>query len=645
MSLYSTEVSSRLKRWLILCSVLCLFTDMTAQNKSSDYDLVILGATPGGIMAAIEGSRQGKTCLLLERSFHIGGLPANGLGATDISTEGAVGGLFREFVTAIEKHYRDTYGVLSEQYRTCKKGYRFEPSVAERVFHEMIAAEKGITVLTGYQFNGREEDVHKEERYIRSLKVTHRESGEERVFSGKVFVDATYEGDLIAAAGVPYTVGREGKEAFGEELAGKVYKYWEGRVAEGSTFMPDDAIQAYNYRLCLTRDPENRNPIPQPETYNREEYLSLIEDVVSGRHAGKEYDEFLNQTSGQERENIRAMGSKEPPRVPGNPRGISKILNPVALPNNKTDANNQQRAFLSSDLPEENWLWPEASWEWRDRFAERLKNYTLGLLWFAQHDPDLPLWFREEILPWGLARDEYMDNNNFPRQVYVREGRRMKGQYFYTAFDALPVKKGERPPVHPSSVTAGHYSIDSHGVRKRESGRVHLDGFISQRTAPFTVPYGVMVPPEVSNLLAPVPVSGSHLGFSVLRMEPTWMALGQAAGLAASISVNRGEPVQDIPVRTLQLGLLESGAVLMYYKDLSVEDPYYKALQWMGVHGFFQDWHAHPESWVTESELLEISRVFRARLQGVLRHKITRANLALSVYEYELHQSGITFSR
>lgn len=225
---------------------------------------------------------------------------------------------------------------------------------------------------------------------------------------------------------------------------------------------------------------------------------------------------------------------RQPFKLPGDKWGIAKITNIVHVPNMKTDANNQHGVFVSTDLPEENWPWPTSSWEWRDKFAQRLREYTEGLFWFAQNDPELPAHFRKAAKEWGLSKDEYADNGHFPRQVYVREGRRFEGAYFFTANDAIPVTIGSRPPIHQSSITASHYALDSHAVRKREEGRVHLDGFLSYPSAVYTVPYGVMVPKEVGNLLLPVPVSGSHIGFSTLRMEPCWMAMGQAAGIASA---------------------------------------------------------------------------------------------------------------
>lgn len=172
----------------------------------------------------------------------------------------------------------------------------------------------------------------------------------------------------------------------------------------------------------------------------------------------------------ENREHI-AKGNKT--KIPGDRWGMHKISNIKKIPNDKTDANNQHLSFVSTDLPEENWPWPTSSWDWRDKFSKRLKDYTLGLFWFVQNDAELPEHFRAETQKWGLAKDEYVDNENFPRQVYVREGRRFKGKYFFTANDALPVAKGKRPPIHRSSVTSSDYALDSHAVRKREPGKIN----------------------------------------------------------------------------------------------------------------------------------------------------------------------------
>ncbi|RMG67137.1 MAG: FAD-dependent oxidoreductase, partial [Bacteroidetes bacterium] len=520
---------------------------------------------------------------------HLGGLPANGLGATDIGTRGATGGLFLDFIRRNATYYRETYGPESPQMQAASDGYHFEPSVAEATLTAMLAEQPGISVRTRWQFDPEPEQVQKEGGQLQAIRLHHRDSAKTAWFAGQVFIDATYEGDLAGAAGAPFRTRREGRDEYDEPFAGRVYKYWNGPAGPHSTFEGDDAIQAFNYRLCLTTDTRNQVPIPKPTTYHRDEYLSLVEDVLTGQHTGLEMQAVDSSTLAANR--VRALAG-EPARVPGTPMGMWRLTNMVALPNGKTDANNQHLAFISTDLPEENWPWPTASWAWRDSFARRLQDYTLGLLWFAQHDTALPAWFREQTLRYGFAADEYTDNGHFPRQVYVREGRRVEGDYFFTAADALPVEPGGRPPLHASSVTASHYSIDSHAMRKREPGRVHLDGFINYRTEPYTVPYGVILPQGLDNLLTPVPVSASHLGYGTLRMEPCWMALGEAAGTAAAIALNRDESPRDIPVSSLQSSLLEHGAVLIYFRDVGPEHPHFSALQYWALKGLVTEWEA-----------------------------------------------------
>ncbi len=557
------------------------------------YDLVIVGGNPGGIMAAIEAARMGKKSVILERTDHIGGLPANGLGATDIATRGATTGLFSEFTDAILRYYTDVYGADSPQVRDCSGGFHFEPSVAEKIFGDMIAAEGDrIDVRPMLQFNFSTGDIamSADGRRVESIRVVNRVTGEDEHYDGAIFIDATYEGDLGAAAGVPFRIGRESAAEFGEPGAGRTYEYWKSTPAEGSTGDADNAIQAYNYRLCLTRDTARMVPFYRPESYDRSEYESLADDVWTGRNTWRHMKTVTPEMMEANRRRLLEGGTGT--SIPGDSWGIEKLVTINTEPNGKTDANNQHGAFISTDLPEENWPWPTSSWEWRDRFARRLRDYTLGLFWFAATDSTLPEQFRSEISRWGLSAGEYADNGNFPRQVYVREGRRFEGMYFFTAKDALPETEGGRPPVHSTSITASHYALDSHAARKRESGRAHLDGFISYPTAVYTVPYGVIVPREVENLLLPVPVSGSHIGFSTLRMEPCWMAMGQAAGAAAAIAIDKGCSVQTVPVGDLQDRLLKEKATLIYYKDVRPADPDFVEIQRKGLAGELPAWSA-----------------------------------------------------
>ena len=527
-----------------------------------EYDAVIVGGTPAGIMTGITVAKAGRRAVILERTGNIGGLPANGLGATDIHTRGATGGLFLEFVGRVKQHYSDTYGADSQQVTDCSDGYRFEPRVAEQVLLDMIA-EQGdlLEVRTMRQFNHEPSNAIKDGAALRQIKILNRESGEDEIYGASVFVDATYEGDLAAAAGAPYMLGREGKDEFGEPCAGKFYQRWEAPVDEYySTGQADNAIQSYNYRLPLTTVESNMTRIEKPPTYNRDEYVSLIDDVRLNRFAG-------------------------PPK-PMEFDGIGAITNMVRVPNGKVDGNNQHAAFISTDLPEENWPYPTASWDWRDRFAARLRDYILGLFYFAQNDPELPADFRERCNRWGLAADEFQENGNFPRQIYVREGRRIRGEYLFTAHDALS-KRGSRE--HATSITASHYALDSHACHKREPGRPHTEGIFTYPTKPYCVPYGVIVPLEVENLLIPAPASGTHIGFSTLRMEPCWMALGEAAGVAINVSLDDGASVRDVNVLELQRRLLAAGAVLTYFQDAAPGDAHYEALQFFALRGFLGD--------------------------------------------------------
>lgn len=556
------------------------------------YDIVIVGATPGGICAGIAAARLGSRVLLLERTEHIGGLPANGLGATDIATRGATGGLFLEFVRSIKRHYVAAYGADSPQVKDCSDGYHFEPSVAEKVFEAMIAAEPNLTVLRRRQFDARPENVVKDGSRLAEITVTEREKGGRETYRAAVFIDATYEGDVAAAAGAPFRLHREGKKDHGEPFAGRIYRRWGlGPLGEGSTEEGDQTVQAYNYRLCLTNRPDLRVSIEKPSDYRRADYASLVGDVKSG---------YLTHFM--------------PPRFLGLTGNDVGVVNPVRVPNGKTDTNNHHRSFVSTDLPEENWPYPEADWSWRDRFAQRLRDYTLGLLWFCQNDPALPDAFRAEAAAWGMARDEYADNGHFPRQIYVREARRIEGDHLFTALDAMapeeiplayeimegkrPPSKGVRAPLKRDAITASHYAIDSHAVRKREPDRIHLDGFLglSLITKPYQVPYGVIVPKKVEGLLVPVACSATHLGFGTLRMEPCWMALGQAAGVAAHLASKEKVSPRKLDIVQIQRTLLDQKQVLLYLADVPPEHPHFAAVQFFGCRGLFPGFAAEPDA-------------------------------------------------
>jgi hypothetical protein len=355
----------------------------------------------------------------------------------------------------------------------------------------------------------------------------------------------------------------------------------------------------------------------------------LIEDVWLGRHADAK---MLTVTPEMQMQNKMRLSKGDSTSIPGDKWGIHKITNMVFLPNRKTDANNQHSALISTDLAEENWPWPTSDWKWRDAYAERLKEYTLGLFWLAQNDKELPEAFRKAVSRWGFAKDEYTDNNGFPRQVYVREGRRFECISFFTANDAIASEYGMRPPLHQSSVTASHYALDSHAVRKRDESKTCLDGFVSYKSSVYTVPFEVMVPKQVDNLLLPVPVSGSHIGFSTLRMEPCWMALGQAAGVASSLSIDANSKLKNININRMQEILVDQKATLIFYKDMKPDDENFEMVQFMGIRGYLPEYNAELTKAIDAECILRWKTLSNSKLDAFQVGQSTKEEVLKEIY-------------
>lgn len=546
---------------------------------SQHCQIFVYGATPGGIGAAIAAARKGRRTVLVEPTEHIGGLMTGGLGRTDIDWPEASGAIYREFLHRVLEDYSARYGADSQQAKDCHGGMFFEPSVASRLFADMLAAEQAnLTVLTCHRLeraateNGRLAAV--------DLRLAN---GEPSRWSADAFIDGTYEGDLAAAAGVPYLTGRESRDDWNEEYAGKLYMNFDEtkQVLPESTGEGDHRIQAYNYRLCLTDVPENRVPCHKPGVYNREDYASLIGDVEAGRV-----------------------------------KSIRDVLNILPVPNGKTDANNHHYCMCSSDLPEENQEYLEGDEATRERIRLRQRHYLEGLLWFLQHDEALPAAFREDALRFGYAADEFAGSGHFPPQLYVREGRRICGEYMFTENDARLAPGLGRTPVHADSVVVGSYAIDSHATRKREpeGQNVALEGFLGLGwiTEIYQVPYGVMVPLQVDGLLVPVAVSATHMGLGTIRMEPCWMQLGFAAGIAADLSLSLGLPERKLPIDLLQDQLLEEGQMITFFRDADPLTEEGKALQYWGSKGVFDSYEAKPG--------VPASVAFASRLLSLARH-------------------------
>jgi hypothetical protein len=517
--------------------------------------------------------------VLAEPTGHIGGLMTSGLGRTDIDWPEASGAIYREFLQKVLAYYTDRYGADSQQVKDCHGGMFFEPSIASRLFTGMLEAEKAnLTLLTG--------------RLLKQASIDHgrlvavdvaEPAGKVVRWSADAFIDASYEGDLAAAAGVPYLTGRESRDDWNEEYAGKLYMNFDRtkKVLPGSTGEGDHRIQAYNYRLCLTDVPENRVACYKPEVYQRKDYTSLAGDVEAGRV-----------------------------------KSIRDVLNILPVPNGKTDANNHHYCMCSSDLPEENQEYLDGDETVRQRIRTRQRHYLEGLLWFLQNDELLPQAFRQEALQFGYAADEFAGNGNFPPQLYVREGRRICGEYMFTENDARLAPGLGRTPVHGDSVVVGSYAIDSHATRKREpeGENVALEGFLGLGwiTEIYQVPYGVMVPQQVDGLLVPVAVSATHMGLGTIRMEPCWMQLGFAAGVAADMSLSLGIPERKLPIDLLQDRLLEEGQMITFFRDADPLTEEGSALQYWGAKGLFDSYEAQPDQPVSvafASRMLDLARL------------------------------------
>jgi len=401
----------------------------------------------------------------------------------------------------------------------------------------------------------------------------------QKSFYAKVFIDATYEGDLAAMAGAKYRVGRESRSEFNEKQAGLIYsRFGFDEYLPGSTGNGDKAIQAFCFRLSMTRDSNNRVEIPKPDYYNRQDYLYLIDDIRNGKLAPLLESHLINR---------------------------DEKFQPIQMwekPNNKVEINNEHVHPIvgapceSSDLAEENWDYPEASYEERERIVKRYWNYQLGLIWFLQNDPELPIEYREEARKWGFCKDEFITNNNMPRQIYIRETRRIEGEYFLTQHDGDLIPEIGRTQIRSTSIGIAEYPFDSHGCHKYNPQYPGTrEGYFYIKHDPFQIPYGVIVPEKIDGLLVTVCVSASHVAYQAIRMEPVYMSLGQVAGIAATLSVESGKTVRNIDVFKLQSLFVAKKGIITYFEDVTIDDPDFNAFQLIGVLGGTKGYMATPE--------------------------------------------------
>lgn len=534
--------------WLFAACISALTFPLSL--RADQFDVVIYGGTSAGVASAVQTARMGKTVVLIEPSQHIGGLTSGGLGMTDTGNNSVIGGISREFYQRIRAHYaKDEAWTVEERedfpfYREEDDAlWRFEPRVAEMVFRTMLNVEK-VKVVLGERLDLRDGiGVIKENLQIQRIVM---ESG--RQFSAKCFIDATYEGDLMAKAGVSYHVGRESNATYGETLNGiqtKNARYHQFAsnvdpyVVPGdpsSGLLPgihangpgkegagDKRIQAYCFRLCMTDAPENRVPFPKPDDYDPLRYELFARYLKSG-------------TDG-------------------------RYIHPAEMPNRKTDTNNN--GAFSTDNINMNYAYPEGDYETRERIIREHESYQKGLMWFLCNDERVPDELRKEMSKWGLAKDEFVDNDNWPHQLYIREARRMISDYVQTEHDCF------RTRDTPESVGMGSYNMDSHHVQRY----VTADGFARNEGdvqvspgGPYRISYRAIRPKasECSNLLVPAALSSSHIAYGSIRMEPVFMILGQSAATAACLSIDDSTSVQKVEYAKLRERLLADGQVLNY---------------------------------------------------------------------------------
>lgn len=520
-----------------------------AHNSLHAADIVIYGGTSAAIVAAVEAKRQGKSVIVVSPDVHLGGLSSNGLGFTDTGNKGVIGGVAREFYHRVYLHYqsdsawrwqkKSEYGNKGQGTAAIDGAERtmwiFEPHVAEQIFEDFVR-ENGIQVLRNEWLN-RESGVKKSGGKIVSLTTL---SG--KTFRGKMFIDATYEGDLMAAAGVSYTVGREGKSVYGEEWNGvqtgilhhkhhfrsNVDPYripgnpGSGLLPKISSSAPgqrgesDRRVQAYCFRLCLTNHPANRIPFQKPAGYDSSQYELLGRVFQSGwRELFEKFD---------------------------------------AVPNRKTDVNNH--GPFSFDNIGMNYDYPEASYERRAEIVREHEVYQKGLLYFIATDKRVPEDLQTQFNTWGLAKDEFKDNGGWPHQLYIREARRMVSDYVMTEHETL----GKRPVENSAGM--GSYTLDAHNAQRyvKPDGFVQNEGDIGvEAPRPYAVSYGAIVPKEkeCNNLLVPVCLSASHIAFGSIRMEPVFMILGQSAATAACLAIDEKTSVQQVPYERLREELVK----------------------------------------------------------------------------------------
>lgn len=512
---------------------------------TGEADLVIYGCTSAAVIAAVQARAMGLSVVMVGPDLHLGGMASSGLGYVDAGDQRAIGGLSLAFHKAAYDHYRDPAAWRQEDLDALTRYpsdrgaiWTFEPHVAEAIFEQFV---EGVPVYRGEHLRRDGSGVTKCGARLDTIMM---ESG--AVFRGRMFIDATYEGDLMAEGGVSFTVGREANAQYGETLNGVqtanavshqfdlpispyripgdpasgllpgVHDGDPGRDGEG-----DDRVQAYNFRMCLTDEPANRVPFPKPANYDPLRYELLARYLDAG------WPELFDKFD--------------------------------RIPNRKTDTNNH--GAMSTDHIGANYDYPTASHERRLEIVADHRDYQLGLMWFLANDPRTPASVREAFGRFGLCRDEFADNGHWPHQIYVREARRMVSDFVMTEHHVRGTRSTPRP------IGMGSYNIDSHNTQRYvdADGHARNEGDIQVPPGgPYSIDLGAILPrrEEAENLLVPVALSASHAAYGSIRMEPVFMILGQSAATVAALALRSVIAVQDVDYGELRDRLLLDGQVL-----------------------------------------------------------------------------------
>lgn len=516
----------------------CLAQSHAGKNHvSENYDLLVYGGTAGGVITAISAAREGLKVTLLEPGHHLGGMATGGLSRTDFGKKEVIGGYALEFYWRVGQKYQLNRFAQS-------LGWYYEPHIGEQVFGEMLR-EANVDVLLGQRLR-ESNGVAKNGATIVSVTT---EAG--RNFHARLFADCSYEGDLMAQAKVSYTWGREAALQYNEDLAGvrdrtPFHQFLvpiqardeNGQLLpeispapKGVTGSADRKVQSYNFRMILTDNPANRLPFPKPPNYDPHRYALLARLLKA---------------------NAERLG-----RAP-----VFRELDLIALiPNSKADFNNQ--GPFSTDYIGKSWDYPEGDYAARRRIWDDHIRYTQGFFYFLGHDSQVPASLRDEVNLWGLPKDEYQDTASWPHQLYIREARRMAGDFVLTQKDL------QTELTKPDPIGMGSYNSDSHNVQRivNAEGNVENEGDMQVHVKPYQIPYRILLPKpsEASNLLVPVCFSASHVAYSSARMEPQYMIIGQAAGVAAALSLQSDKPVASVDTHALTEKLLSQGAVMEYH--------------------------------------------------------------------------------